>query len=167
MGREDLKLKEPPLRTKIERALADAKENGADEVRVATLRLINCAMIDRDVCARERGTSDECEEVELTETLTTMVAQREVSAQEYDDAGRIEEAIREREEIDVLKEFLPKALDGQELENAVREVVDDLGAEKLKDLGRCMKALKERHPGQINTREAGKSMRSVLTGNPA
>lgn len=164
---EDIKIKPPSLRTQIEHALADAQENGSNETRTAMLRLISCALNDRDICARERGTSDGCPENELAEALAIMVEQREESAREYDDAGRIEEAMREREEIGVVKEFLPMALDGEKLEKAVQDVVDDLGASKLKDLGRCMKALKERHPGQIDIREAGKSVRTVLTGNPS
>ena len=97
---------------------------------------------------------------EQTETLVT---QREESAREHDDEGRIEDAIREREEIDIIRSFLPRQLSGKALDIAVKQVVDDLGASKLTDLGRCVTALKERYPGLIEAAEAGKAVRTMLT----
>ena len=55
--------------------------------------------------------------------------------------------------------------DAKALEAAVEEVVEDLGATKLKDIGRCMSALKERYPGKIESGPAGKVMRKALTAN--
>ena len=55
----------------------------------------------------------------------------------------------------------------EELEEAVEEVVEDLGASKLKDIGRCMSALKQRYPGKIESGTAGKVMRKALTSNKA
>ena len=49
----------------------------------------------------------------------------------------------------------------------MEEVVDDLGATKLKDIGRCMSALKQRYPGKIESGTAGKVMRKALTGQKA
>jgi uncharacterized protein YqeY len=160
----DIIIETAPMRIRIEKALEAAEASGDEPVRLGTLRLIQCALNDRDVCARERGAGEECPEPELLGTLTTMVAQREISAREFDEAGRIEEAIREREEIEVIEEFLPKTLDGPALKLAVREIIDDLGATRLKDLGRCMNALKDRYPGEIDAAEAGKAVRIALAG---
>ena len=82
---------------------------------------------------------------------------------EHEDAGLIEDAIREREEIEIIRQFLPVPLQGEALASAVSEVVTELGASKLKDLGRCMSALKERYPGLIETGEAGKAVRKALS----
>lgn len=151
------------MRTRIQKALKSEEKEGTSEVRLATLRLIQCALNDRDVCARERGAGAGCPNAELLSTLEIMVAQREVSAREYDESGRIEEAIREREEIEVIEEFLPKPLSGDALERAIAETLTDLGATKLKDLGRCMSALKQRYPGMIDTSQAGKAVKTALS----
>lgn len=98
----------------------------------------------------------------MRDLLETMAAQREISAREYEDAGQIEDAERERAELEVITSFLPKKLEGDALERAVQQVVDDLEASRLKDLGRCMKALKQRYPGQIETGTAGKAVRAAL-----
>jgi uncharacterized protein YqeY len=154
------------LRARILQALKDESAASGDESRLATLRLIECAIRDRDVCARGRGQGAGCPDEDVRNVLETLVAQREESAREHDDEGRIEDAIREREEIDIIRSFLPKPLSGKALEIAVRQVVEDLGAKKLTDLGRAVTALKERYPGLIDPASAGKAVRAVLSKAP-
>lgn len=162
MGREDVSAC-MGLRARILQALKDDSAAAGDECRRATLRLIECAIRDRDVCARGRGQGAGCPDEDVRTVLETLVAQREESAREHDDEGRIEDAIREREEIDIIRSFLPKPLSGKALEIAVKQVVEDLGAKKLADLGRAVMALKERYPGLIEPVSAGKAVRAVLT----
>ena len=148
-----------------EARLADDAETGTDpavEVRAATLRLIRCAVRDRDASARTRGDCDGCQDAVVRDVLTTMAEQRRVSSREFEEAGRIEDAERERAELAVIEEFLPKPLGGEALEAAVRDVVEDLEASTLKDLGKCMSALKARYPGAIDSKSAGKVVRRAL-----
>lgn len=163
MGQED-KSDTMSLKARVAQELSAETEKSGHSVRLATLRLIDCAIRDRDVCARGRGEGEGCPEADVRNVLETMIAQREVAAREYDDAGRIEDAIREREEIEVIQQFLPVPLSGKALEDAVSTVVEDLGASKLKDIGRCMTALKQRYPGLIEPAIAGKAMRKALGG---
>lgn len=150
------------IRDRLCAALTEAEASDACSVSAQTLRLVKCAMTDRDVTARSRGECSGCEDGDILQLLETMVAQREVSAREYDDAGRIADAERERDEIDVITAFLPQPLKGAALEAAVSNVVADLEASKLKDVGRCMTALRERFPGQIECGTAGKAVRAAL-----
>lgn len=150
------------IRDELCRALAEVEDATPNCVRAQTLRLVLCAITDRDVIARSKGTCSGCEETEIRKLLETMVAQREVSAREYDEAGRIADAERERDEIEVIEVFLPKSLSGAALETAVASVVAELDAKKLKDVGRCMLALRERFPGQIEGSSAGKIVREAL-----
>jgi hypothetical protein len=119
-------------------------------------------MRDRDVTARGQGNCAGCEDTEVRKLLEVMVAQREVSAREYDESGRIADAEREREEMEILQSFLPQPLAGDALETAVENVVNDLEATKLKDMGRCMAELQNRYPGRIETGPAGKAVRRAL-----
>lgn len=151
------------LKSRIIQALKSETEKGASDVELATLRLIECAVRDRDVCARGRGVGEGCPDADVRAVLETMVAQREVSAREHDAAGRIEDAIREREEIEVIEKFLPVPLSGAKLDAAVQDIVEDLGASKLKDVGRCMSALKDKFPGMVESGTAGKAVRDALT----
>ena len=91
-----------------------------------------------------------------------MVRQREDSANRYEKAGRIEMADRERDEAEFISRYLPKPLVGKELEAVVDDVIDDLDAKSLKDLGRCMSELKSRYPDVLDSCEAGKKVRAAL-----
>lgn len=150
------------LRERLQAALGEAERRDPDGIRAGTLRLVICAVRDRDVTARERGECSGCPDEGVREVLKTMAAQRRVSAAEFDDAGRIEDAEREREELAIIEEFLPQPLQGAALDEAVRDVVDELDAANLRDLGRCMSALKERYPGQIEPGRAGRAVRKAL-----
>ncbi len=152
------------LKARIASALKDesARETH-DDVRLATLRLIDCAVRDRDVCARGRGDGMGCPDAAVREVLEIMIEQRLEAASEHEAALRFEEAQRERSEIEIIESFLPVPLEGPALKAAVQTVVDDLGASKLKDLGRCMSALKEMYPDRIEPAAAGKAVREALT----
>ena len=150
------------LRNRINTALSSAEANNANSVESQTLRLIKCAMDDRDVIARGRGECSGCDNEVILELLETMVAQRERAIKQFDDNGRIAEAEREREEIEIIAEFLPKPLIGEALETAAAAVVSLLRASKLKDVGRCMTALRERYPGQIECGPASKAVRAAI-----
>lgn len=154
----------PPqtFKERLEDALRAAEEKDRDSIRAATLRLVQCAIRDRDVSARTRGDCEGCADTAVRNVLKTMAAQREVSAREYDEAGRIEDAEREREELAIIQEFLPQPLPKEELEAAVTAVIADLEATRLKDVGRCMSALKDRYPGQVDTGAASKAIKKAL-----
>lgn len=131
-------------------------------VKVATLRLINCAIKDRDAHARSSGDRDYCRDEAVRKVLETMARQRQVSAREFDEAGRISDAEREREELAVITHYMPKPLADAELVAAVQDVVTELEADTLKDLGKCMSTLKKRYPGKIDSKSAGKVVREAL-----
>lgn len=153
---------DPSLRGRLEEALELAQSSDRDSVESATLRLILCAIDDRDVSARERGECRGCAEGTMQDLLLTMARQRQQSACEYDEAGRIEEAERERAELEVIQTFLPKTLKDEALRFAAEETVEELEAAKLKDIGRCMKALKAKYPGRIDTGLASKVFCEIL-----
>jgi hypothetical protein len=150
------------LRNRINTALDQAESDDVNGVVAQTLRLVKCAMDDRDVIARSRGECSGCDNDVIVELLETMAAQREQSIKQYDDAGRVVDAEREREELEVLNSFLPKPLAGEDLNVAAETVVRELQAHKLKDVGRCMTALREKYPGQIECGPASKAVRAAI-----
>ncbi len=162
MGREDTSGCQG-LKSRIAEALRTETESGKNEIRLATLRLIDAAVRDRDVCARGRGDGTGCPDAAVRDVLLTLIEQLDESAAEHDREGRFDDALRERDEIAVIQEFLPAPLEGSALSRAAREVVEDLGASKLTDLGRCVTALKQRYPGRIEPADAGRAVREALS----
>ena len=150
------------LRKRIESALQRAEQTDTCGVEAQTLRLVKCAMEDRDVIARKRGDCSGCDNEVIQDLLETMADQREKSIKQFDDAGRVADAEREREELDVILSFLPQPLAGEALKTAAHAVVSELQARKLKDVGRCMSALRQRYPGQIECGPASKAVRAAI-----
>ena len=132
-----------------------------DKRRVGTLRLINAAIKDRDIAARSSG-KDSVTDDEILEILAKMVKQRVESAATYEEAGRDELATQEREEIEIIKGFLPEQMDEAAVAEAVKAVVDEIEATSLKDMGRTMGALKERYAGKMDFGQANKVVKELL-----
>lgn len=148
------------LRDQLNEALKRAMKD-QDRRRTATLRLINAAVKDRDIAARTGG-KDSVGDDEIRQLLSKMIRQREESAVVYAEAGRTELAEQEREEIEIIKDFMPRQLSVDEVRSVCEEVVKDIGAAGLRDMGRCMATIKERYPGQIDFGQASTVVKGML-----
>lgn len=151
------------LREQIDMGLKAAMKAKDSKLRVTTLRLINAAIKDRDIAARGEDRCEGATEEEILAILTKMVKQREESANAFEKGGRPELAEQERAEIEVIREFLPRQLSAGEIENAVSEVIKEYDASGLKDMGKCMGALKDRYNGSMDFGKAGKLMKENLS----
>ena len=96
--------------------------------------------------------------------LSRMVKQRQESARAYEEGGRLELAERETQEIAIIQEFLPRQLDQAEVAAVIDRVIAELGATGVRDMGRVMGALRERHAGQMDFGAAGALVKSRLMG---
>lgn len=150
------------LREKIDTALKTAMKARDDKLRVSTLRLINAAIKDRDIAARACDRCGGVADDEILGVLTKMVKQREESAAVYEKGCRLDLAEQERAEIAVIRDFLPRQMSDVEIAAAVRAVIAEFDASGLKDMGKCMAALKERHAGAMDFGRAGALMKEAL-----
>lgn len=151
------------LREQINDALKTSMKAGDEKTRVATLRLINAAIKDRDIAARGEDRCEGVSKEEILAILTKMVKQREESAAAFEKGCRPELAEQERAEIEVIREFLPRQLSEDEIKVAVSDVIKEYDASGLKDMGKCMGALKERFNGAMDFGRAGKLMKESLS----
>jgi uncharacterized protein YqeY len=151
------------IRTELNEALK-VSIKAQEKCVVSTIRLILAALKDRDICARADGNADGVPDQEVLTLLQTMVKQRTESIRLYEEGGRLELAEQEREEIGVIRCFMPRPLDGNELDEAVKEAIREVGARDMKDLGKTMALLKQRYPGQIDFSKASGMLRQTLVG---
>ena len=149
------------LRNQLNDALKNALRN-QDKRCLATIRLIMAALKDRDICARGRGNSDGVDEIEILEMLQSMIKQRRDSISMYEQGGRCELAEREQEEIDIIRRFMPEQLGEADVRGAVTDIITELGASSLKDMGRVMASLKERYSGRMDFGQASKVVKDNL-----
>jgi len=150
------------LRQTLKTALSDSMR-AKDKNAVATLRLILAALKDREIAARSKSDATEIDDGEIESMLQTMVKQRRESIKMYVKGERQELADKEAEEIAVIERFLPNQLSDGDVEKAVAAVVADLGAQSLKDMGRVMGALRERHASQMDFGKAGSIAKKALS----
>lgn len=132
-----------------------------DKRRAGTLRLINAAIQDRDIANRGAG-KDPVSDEEIMLILAKMVKQREESAKAFEDGNRLELAEQERAEIAVIRDFMPQQLGEEDVEAACKRVIDEVGADGLRDMGRCMTALKDEYAGRMDFSKASGIVKSLL-----
>ncbi len=149
------------MRDKITAAMKAAML-GKEADRLATLRLINAAIKDRDIALRGEGKPEGVDDDAILGILAKMVKQRQDSAQQYEAAERMDLACRERFEIKVIGEFMPKQLSDEEVKAAVQKAVTSVGAESIRDMGRVMGVLKSNYAGQMDFGKAGGTLKQLL-----
>ena len=148
------------LRQEITQALTTALK-AQDKRRVSTLRLIIAAIKDRDIANRTAG-KDPVNDEELLGILGKMVKQREESARIYEEGNRLELAEAEREEIAIINDFLPEQMSEDEIKKACEAVIAEIGAQGLRDMGKCMAVLKERYAGKMDFSKASALIKTLL-----
>ena len=150
------------LRDRITDALKEAMRNKATE-RLSTLRLVNAAIKDRDIALRGSGGGDEgASEDEVLGILGKMIKQRQESARAYEEGARLELAEKERAEIVVIEDFLPKQLSEDETAKAVTKAISKVGAESIRDMGKVMGELKGKYMGQMDFSRVGPMVKELL-----
>ncbi|WP_187431175.1 putative protein YqeY [Roseobacter fucihabitans] len=150
------------LREKVSVALKQAMRDKAAD-RLSTLRLINAAIKDKDIAARAESNDEGVGNGEVLAILGKMSKQRLESARAYEEGGRLDLAEREKAEIEVIEEFLPRQLSDVETEKAVSEAVDEVGADSIRDMGKVMGLLKAKYTGQMDFGTVGPMVKARLS----
>lgn len=151
------------LRAQFTDAMKDAMKN-KDVKRLATVRLILAALKDRDIAARSETNKDLVGDDDILTLLAKMIKQREESATAFDAGNRPEMAAGEREEIAVIRSFMPVQMDDAALKDAVTKTIAEVGAASVKDMGKVMAVLKERFAGQMDFSKASAATKDALSG---
>ncbi|ALG90738.1 MAG: glutamyl-tRNA amidotransferase [Confluentimicrobium sp.] len=149
------------IRPRIASALKDAMKN-KEVARLSTLRLINAAIKDKDIALRGEGSDDGVSDDDVLQILGRMVKQRQESARAYEEGGRLDLAERERAEIVVIEEFLPRQLSEDEVDAAIGSAIAETGADSIRDMGKVMGALKSKYTGRMDFGTVGPMVKDRL-----
>ena len=149
------------LRNNINESVKAAMK-AQDKPRLGTLRLMNAAIQNATIEAERAGKS--LGEDDLLGLLQKMIKQRQESVEIYEKGGRRELADQERGEIEVIKGFLPQQMSEAEAKAAIAAAIKDTDAAGMKDMGKVMAALKERHAGKMDFGKASGLVKGLLSG---
>jgi uncharacterized protein YqeY len=149
------------IREDIKAAQIAAMKAG-DKQRTATIRLIQSAIKNRDI---ELRTSDKPLEDDalVTEVLQKMIKQRRESIALYEQGGRAELADAEKAEVAVIEQFLPQQMSEEETKSAIDTIATEIGASSVKDMGKVMAVLKERHASALDMSKASGLVKARLS----
>jgi uncharacterized protein len=150
------------LRQQLNDSMKEAMK-AKDVKRLATVRLVLAALKDRDIAARTETSRDLLGDDEILSLMAKMIKQREESAVAFDAGKRPELAAGEREEIAVIRSFMPAQMDDAGVKAAAQTVVAELGAGSIKDMGKVMAAMKERYAGQMDFAKASAIVKDALS----
>jgi len=148
------------VRETIDGALKTAqKAREAD--RVSALRLMRAAIQANDIAGRGEGRK-EAGDAEILQILAKMVKQREESATAFEAGKRPELAAKERAEIEIIREFMPRQMDDAEIRAAAQAAIGDTGAAGMRDMGKVIGRLKEQYAGQMDFSRASGIVKGLL-----
>jgi uncharacterized protein len=148
------------IRDTISAALITAMKGG-DKPRTATIRLIQAAIKNRDIEART-GKSPDDDNVLVVEVLQKMVKQRRESIEMFEKGGRQELADQEASEVAVIEGFLPAQMSEDDTRAAIEAIKAEVGAESVKDMGKVMALLKDRHAQSLDMSKASALVKAAL-----
>jgi uncharacterized protein len=148
------------IRDDIKAAQVAAMKAG-DKPRTATIRLIQSALKNRDIELRTAGQAADDDAV-VIEVLQKMIKQRRESIDMYKKGGREELAEAEAAEVAVIEQFLPRQMSEAEAAAAIDAAIAETGASSVKDMGRVMALMKERHAGQLDMAKASAMVKARL-----
>ena len=148
------------IREDIKAALVTAMKGG-DKATTSTLRMVSSTIKNRDIEART-GKAPEDDDLLVTEVLQKMIKQRRESVELYRKGDREELAAIEEGEIATIERFMPQQMDDAEAKAAIGAVIAEVGAASMKDMGRVMALVKERHASSIEPARASALVRGLL-----
>jgi uncharacterized protein YqeY len=146
------------LQEQISAALKDAMR-ARDEVKMATLRLVLTAVKNREKEARSL-----LEDQEVISVITSQMKQRLESIEQYRKGGREDLAQTEENELQILQGYMPEQVSEEEISNTLDEIIAEVGAVSMKDMGKVMKAAMAKLAGKADGRAINAMVKAKLSG---
>lgn len=142
-----------------ERLLEDMKSamKSKDKERLSVIRMLRAAVLNE-----EKNKTRELDEDEVIDVLAREAKKRREAIPEYEKAQREDHVEKLKREIDIIMEYLPQQLTEQEIEEIVRQTIQELGANSMKDMGKVMGKLMSQLKGKADGKLVNKIVRQHL-----
>jgi hypothetical protein len=125
------------------------------------LRSIKTALI---IARSEKGANQQVSEENEIKILQKLLKQRKESAEVYDKQGRTELAEQERKEASYIQKYLPEQISDEELTNIIKGIIEEVGAESMKDMGKVMGVATRQLAGKAEGKAISDKVKSLLSG---
>jgi uncharacterized protein YqeY len=151
----------PSLRLELNEAMKTAMR-AKDSVRLGVIRMVLAAIKDRDIAGRTEDSREGINDGEIFVLMRKMIKMRRESAEAFAAAKREDLVAKELEEAAIIETFLPSQMDEAAMTTAIKAAIAELGATSLKDMGKVVALLRERHGGSMDMAKASGVLKSLL-----
>ena len=149
------------LREKIETEYKSAVKS-KDKAKISTYRLILSGIKDLDILNRSGPNKKDTNDSDISNLLKKMIKQRTESIEVYKKNNRNDLLQVEQQEVEILSNYLPKQYSEEETKRLCIDLVNKLGANSIKDMGKIMGELKKNHSDNMDFSIAGKTLKEIL-----
>ena len=149
------------LRNKIDEDYKQSIKN-KDQKKTDTLRLIRSAIKDKDISSRTSENKEGINDSEILSLLLNLIKQRNDSIEQFQKAKRDDLIKNEKNEIEVIKYYLPQQKTQEETEKIINEIISSNNLESIKDMGKLMSIIKNDYAGEVDMGLVGKIAKSKL-----
>jgi uncharacterized protein YqeY len=146
-----------PITQKITEDLKEAMK-ARDQFRVSCLRMLKTSIKNQEIALGHQLTDEETQSL-----ISSSIRKGQEAAGEFRKGDREDLAAKEEHEIKILYEYLPEQLTHDEIEEVIREVMTEISASEMKDLGLVMKASMARMAGKVQGKEVNEIARKLLS----
>jgi hypothetical protein len=150
------------LRDDFNNAMKDAMR-AKEAKRLSTVRLILSTLKDRDIAARTEDSREGIDDGKILDMLGKMIKQREESATAYDAGKRPELAAAERDEIEIIRTFMPRQMSDWDIRAAIEAATVEADATQMKDMGKVVALLRAQYAGQMDFGKASAIAKELLS----
>ena len=151
-----------PLKETIETEYKNALKS-KNKSKISTYRLILSSIKDLDILNRSGPNKKETDDEDIKKLFKKMVKQRAESIDIYKKNNRLDLLEVEQNEYNILSSFLPKQLSDEDTKKICEEIISNLGAASIKDMGKVMGELKKHHADEIDFAKAGAILKQLLS----
>jgi len=132
-----------------------------DKIRLETVRSIKKLILEKEVSLRPSG-QDSLTEAQELELLAQLAKQRRESIEQYQQAGREDLAAQETQELAIIEEYLPRQLDDAEIAAKIEEIIAQVGATSMKDMGKVMGSAMQQLKGKADGKKVQAMVKAKL-----
>ena len=137
-----------------------------DTLTISTLRMITSSIKNMEISNRGSSNEDSLQDFlndsEIIQLLSKMIKQRKESAEIYNKSNRNDLEKKEKDEIEIIEQYMPRQIDDEEVDELINQVINETGSSNIRDMGKVMSVLKEKYSGQMDFARASSIVKEKL-----
>ncbi len=148
------------IKKKLQQEMILAMKN-KDNVRLSTIRLIISKIKEKEINARDNDVVD-FDDSQIINIMQGMIKQRQDSVSQYEKANRVDLANKEASEIEVIRFFMPSLLNDSEVDAVIKESIEIINPQGIKDLGKVIGLVKEKYGSRVDMTKVSSIIKDKL-----